>query len=107
MHVVCLFTITVHLVSVHFGIHLCYNSKIFLFVLRSIAYSIFTEIVLRFIHSFILAQQKNKNESNTKPEKWNSKNCARRDKQKPEKNIFSKEDQKIIPPPHKKLTKCI
>ena len=32
VHVVCLFAIIVYLVSVRFGFHLCYNSKIFVFV---------------------------------------------------------------------------
>ena len=73
VHVVCLFAMILNLISVLFGFHLWYNSKIFLFVLSSICIFNFMCTLLRLIYSFMLAQQKNKNKSNTKPEEWNNK----------------------------------
>jgi hypothetical protein len=52
--VVCLFAIIIYSISIRFGYHLFFDSKLFLFVLSLICMFNLVLIVLRFIYSFIL-----------------------------------------------------
>ena len=66
---VCLLAVIVCLVSVRFGFHLFYNSKIFLLILSMIC--IFSFNSTRFKnHLFVYISTTKNNESNTKPEEW-------------------------------------